>query len=152
MTASIFPLMIEKIDQSIISFECGCGTIVLCEIVPLVLPSLYGTVPKETDECDGTILLMFSLISDQRSLQSSLQLVNVLYRTRRVHLVQQKVSLHLSSTDFTMRCQGTFGETLSFTHRLLRVEPLEHLRELPVVAVSDVLLQIHTAWSDERRV
>uniref|UniRef100_A0A8C5HDC0 PiggyBac transposable element-derived protein domain-containing protein n=1 Tax=Gouania willdenowi TaxID=441366 RepID=A0A8C5HDC0_GOUWI len=33
--------------------------------------------------------------------------------------------------------------------RLLRVKPLEHVGELPVAAVADVLLQVHAAWPDQ---
>ena len=53
--------------------------------------------------------------------------------------VEHKVSLHLCSADLCVRGESTLREPLCFRRRLRRVEPTEHLRELPVGAVAHVL-------------
>lgn len=76
----------------------------------------------------------------------------VVYRSLGVGFVQQEVSLHLCSADVCVHGQNLLCEQLGLGDRSIRVEALEHLCELPVGAVSDVLFQIHATRSDQRRI
>lgn len=80
---------------------------------------------------------------------SSFYLANIVYRPYWVCFVKQKVSLHLGSADLRMGSQCTLSKPLSFRGRLVRVKPPEHLYELPVSAMTNVLLQVNTAGSDQ---
>lgn len=80
---------------------------------------------------------------------SSFYLANIVYRPYRVRFVKQEVSLHLGSADLRMGSQRTLSKSFSFRGRLVRVKPPEHLRELPVSAMTNVLLQVNTAGSDQ---
>lgn len=64
--------------------------------------------------------------------------------------MQQKVSLHLGSADLRVDGQRSLSKLLSLRRRLLWVEPAEHLCELPLRAMADVLLQVNAAGSDQR--
>lgn len=80
---------------------------------------------------------------------SSFHLANIVYRPYRVCFVKQKVSLHLGSADLRMGSQCTLSKALRFRGRLIRVKPPEHLCELPVGAMANVLLQVNTSRSDQ---
>lgn len=66
-----------------------------------------------------------------------------------VQFVPEEVSLHLCSTDISVSSQRLLCKAFPFRGRLVRVEPLEHLHQLPVGAVAEEVLHVHSAGTDQ---
>ncbi len=134
--------------------------IYLVSIIYCIYRHQFTSVCMNTMTSTGIVknnLLMFLLflfiqwsVSKHLPVPSFSYLGNIIYRSYRVHFVQQKVSLHLGSADLRVGGQRTIRKPLSFRGRLVWVEPAEHLCELPVTTMSNVLLQINTAGADQR--
>lgn len=74
-------------------------------------------------------------------------LCNIVYSTSRVRFMKHEMSLHLSRAEVCVCCQSTCCKSFPLGCRLLWVEPPEHLSELIMCTISNILLQIHTPRS-----